>query len=424
LAQAVEPLHVMSERAQNITKWLFWAAFGVFLAVSIPHIAWCFRQYEPDDAIWWVNICWNVLAYAYAIAIDAVIAWLSHIQSVVGAAAHKSKGDQVLTWCFLLALVALSWYFNWVFALAHDPAVPRGWNVWSYQLTDQWGSIAPITIGQLTPVLISALPVFIIAYTFILSKVAQMKALAAKSLAELEREADEAEQRAQAERRIKDARRGKSLIERAKDVSKEAIGAADEIREELGKKKKSALAQEEAEHSMQTTEQLDMLLIANQREDEPETDPIVQSLVESEQSRDEEASLLEESGAARIWWRDADRHLDTDQYAIISCTDQETKRDIASEEMSEEDKDDHGMESITPHNQSSGALTEIERLRKDGRRVLSIEETAKLTGYSLRYLKKLVRDKKIAASQQVRNAVLLSSLATYVERQQRASVER
>jgi hypothetical protein len=226
-------LQGMSKQAQTITKWLFWAAFGIFLAVSIPHIAWVFRQYEPQNASVWVNGFWWVLAFGFAIAIDAMIGWLSYIKSVVGVQTTASRGDGLFVWVFILVLVAMSWYLNWVFSVAHDPSRPdmaHKW--WTAIVLSNWESLPTVTIGQMTPILLSALPVFIIAYTFILSKVARMKAAAAKTLQDLQREADEAEQRAIAERRIREAQRSKSLVER----TKEAVTAASEISGELKKR--------------------------------------------------------------------------------------------------------------------------------------------------------------------------------------------
>ena len=176
-------------KTQKVTRGLFWVAFGVFLAVSIPHVAWVFRAYEPQgtngfDGVWWP------LAYGFALAIDAVIAWLSHIKST-----GEKAGDMWEAWLFIGALVAMSWYFNWIYALAHDPANP-GRDVWAIVLISQWAIMPALTVGKLTPVIISALPVFIIAYTYMLSKLAHAKAVAAKSVEELEAEAHEAQRRA------------------------------------------------------------------------------------------------------------------------------------------------------------------------------------------------------------------------------------
>ncbi|GAC1394657.1 MAG: hypothetical protein NVS4B11_26670 [Ktedonobacteraceae bacterium] len=213
---------MQQSKQQIATKVLFWGAFGIFLMVSIPHIAWVFRQYEPQDPgvagfMWWV------LAYGFAIAIDGVIGWLSHI---------KSEGttwkDQGFIWTFIVVLVLMSWYFNWVFSEAHDPS-KQVTDVWRYVLTNQLWFLPSLTVGQLTPVVISALPVFIIAYTFILQKVNAMKTTAAKSLADLQQEAGEAEQRAEAEKRIRDAQKTQK---NERDIVGNAFGFAKKVRQE------------------------------------------------------------------------------------------------------------------------------------------------------------------------------------------------
>jgi len=223
---------MQQSKQQVATRVLFWSAFGIFLMVSIPHVAWVFRQYEPQDQgitgfVWWV------LAYGFAIAIDGVIGWLSHIKSE-----GTTKSDQSFIWGFIVVLVMMSWYFNWVFSMAHDPSQKKP-DVWTFVLTSQMWFVPSLTVGQLTPVVISALPVFIIAYTFILGKVNAMKVAEAKSLADLQAEANEAEERAKAEKRIRAAQNEQkdkrdplgNVFTLAKRVRTEAQGFVGEKRD-------------------------------------------------------------------------------------------------------------------------------------------------------------------------------------------------
>ena len=56
-------------------KYFFWIAFAVFLAASIPHVAYFFASFEPSEGpegIWW----WAV-SYAIAISIDVTVYLLS-----------------------------------------------------------------------------------------------------------------------------------------------------------------------------------------------------------------------------------------------------------------------------------------------------------------------------------------------------------
>ncbi len=195
----------MSEGQKKITRWLLWGGYAIFLGVSIPHIAWVFRQYTPTSADWVENGLYWLLATGYAIAIDGVMAWLSHTQSQRKQAWSM---DNFVTWGFIGALVGMSWYLNWVYDLAHDPSQTlndAGINmgVWNHLLI--WGKLDGFTVGAFTPTLLGALPVFTIAYVSVLNKVHAMEEQDAKSLTELEKDADEIERRKAAMERIKNA---------------------------------------------------------------------------------------------------------------------------------------------------------------------------------------------------------------------------
>jgi excisionase family DNA binding protein len=198
-------------RSQLITKIIFWLAFGAFLSVSIPHVAWMYHAYEPQDLpIWWV------IAYAVAVGIDILVCWLSWIQS------NGNRSDRAVTWVFIGLLAALSWYGNYLYSMAHNPAYQV--NIWMIDLG--FG----VTTGQVTPVIVSAIPVFIIGYTYMLGKVnnASVKPKTAK---ELQAEADELEQAAEAKHRIATVKRaGKvslltGFIDGVTDVAKHARDA-------------------------------------------------------------------------------------------------------------------------------------------------------------------------------------------------------
>src|SRR5216683_2561961 len=56
-------------------KYFFWISFAVFLAASIPHVAYFFASFEPSqgpEGVWW----WTV-SYAIAISIDVTVYLLS-----------------------------------------------------------------------------------------------------------------------------------------------------------------------------------------------------------------------------------------------------------------------------------------------------------------------------------------------------------
>ncbi len=162
-------------KSERATKYFFWAAFGAFLAMSVPHVAWVFRFYEPkNDRYDWA---WWAISYGVAISIDLLICWLSYTRSDQ----EQKKADSAITWTFIFLLALLSWYCNWIFS-----EVMSNINVWSIPLAFGW------TIGNFTPVLVSAIPMFVIAYTYmsrrVLSKKSEPKSAAelAKDLAELQ----------------------------------------------------------------------------------------------------------------------------------------------------------------------------------------------------------------------------------------------
>src|SRR5260370_12044802 len=62
-------------RNHRFMKYFFWISFAVFLAASIPHVAYFFASFEPSqgpEGIWgWV------VSYAIAISIDVTVYLLS-----------------------------------------------------------------------------------------------------------------------------------------------------------------------------------------------------------------------------------------------------------------------------------------------------------------------------------------------------------
>lgn len=162
-------------KSERITKAFFWVAFGAFLAMSIPHVAWVFRFYEPRHDGY--DIAWWGISYGVAISIDLLICWLSYTRSEQQA----TKSDGFVTWAFILLLALLSWYCNWLFAESMI-----GVNVWSISLAYGW------TVGSLTPLIVSAIPMFMIAYTYMSKKIIGATSHV-KSAQELKQENDELE---------------------------------------------------------------------------------------------------------------------------------------------------------------------------------------------------------------------------------------
>lgn len=150
----------------RLTRLFFWFAFIVFLSTSIPHVAWTFHEYEgtgtPALSLWGLMIdIWWVLSYLMAISIDALVAWLSFLLSM-----GKQKGEIGFMWAAIALLSLFSWFLNWIYAMSHDPASRV--NVWGIHIL-----MGITTVGYITPVLVSALPVFTVGYAFMVSRLAR-----------------------------------------------------------------------------------------------------------------------------------------------------------------------------------------------------------------------------------------------------------
>jgi len=414
-------------KTQKVTRGLFWVAFGVFLAVSIPHVAWVFRAYEPQgtngfDGVWWP------LAYGFALAIDAVIAWLSHIKST-----GEKAGDMWEAWLFIGALVAMSWYFNWIYALAHDPANP-GRDVWAIVLIGQWGVMPALTVGKLTPLIISALPVFIIAYTYMLSKLAHAKAVAAKSVEELEAEAHEAQRRAQAQRRIEEARKHSrlSLIQRAAGAAKEAKQGLQALRAE-------------------TEEHADMVDRVVQRvvdffRDTPEllaeeqagtTDAMIKELL---QLKHLEAARMWRIKAAAVLAQEVNQESGIDSHqsghvAVREGTVERTEAVLPSEPHTEHVVAATLDSTAVDVAQAIGASTEQDRgkpvgeavaagsmsVLDRGRGTVSIEEAAALLKYSVKYVRELRSKGVLKTASRNKDRITMRSIHAVLQARQKAS---
>jgi hypothetical protein len=190
-----------TKRINVVTKGIFWLAFISLLATTVPHTAWTFHEYETGEAtmlnLWFTSVdIWWCISFGVAIGIDALIAWLSFVK-VLG----KSRADNNIVWLFIGLLCTLSWYCNYLYAMAHNPV--QKIDIWNIQLL---GGLT--TTGSITPVIISAIPLFVIAYTFMFSKLADSKEITSQELAAM---ANELEALNIQKSRIKQAKR-KSLV--------------------------------------------------------------------------------------------------------------------------------------------------------------------------------------------------------------------
>lgn len=154
----------------GLMQFVLWGAFAAFLAASLPHVAYFFAAFEPENNNGQVDGYWWVVSYALAVAIDLTSFLLSLNMAVK--IRHATAGLRgvpkiaatfgilVTHWPFILLLVGFSWLVNFEHAkefhstmLATAESVQVNLIFWSG------------TLGDLNPVISSAFPVLAVAYT-------------------------------------------------------------------------------------------------------------------------------------------------------------------------------------------------------------------------------------------------------------------
>jgi hypothetical protein len=94
-------------------KYFFWIAFAVFLAASIPHVAYFFASFEPSqgpEGIWW----WTV-SYAIAISIDVTVYLLSYT-AFKRYRKYRTPTAVWQHWLLIVICTIFSWAVNWAYA--------------------------------------------------------------------------------------------------------------------------------------------------------------------------------------------------------------------------------------------------------------------------------------------------------------------
>ena len=97
----------------SIMKYFFWIAFAVFLAASIPHVAYFFASFEPSngpEGIWW----WCV-SYAIAISIDVTVYLLSWT-AFQRYRKYRTPKAVWQHWLLIVMCTVFSWAVNWAYA--------------------------------------------------------------------------------------------------------------------------------------------------------------------------------------------------------------------------------------------------------------------------------------------------------------------
>jgi hypothetical protein len=94
-------------------KYFFWIAFAVFLAASIPHVAYFFASFEPSqgpEGVWW----WAV-SYAIAISIDVTVYLLSYT-AFKRYRKYRTPKAVWQHWLLIVMCTVFSWAVNWAYA--------------------------------------------------------------------------------------------------------------------------------------------------------------------------------------------------------------------------------------------------------------------------------------------------------------------
>lgn len=94
-------------------KYFFWIAFAVFLAASIPHVAYFFASFEPSQGpqgVWW----WAV-SYAIAISIDVTVYLLSWT-AFQRYRRYRTPKAVWQHWLLIVMCTVFSWAVNWAYA--------------------------------------------------------------------------------------------------------------------------------------------------------------------------------------------------------------------------------------------------------------------------------------------------------------------
>ena len=143
-------------------KYFFWIAFAVFLAASIPHVAYFFASFEPaggPQGVWW----WTV-SYAIAISIDVTIYLLSWT-AFQRYRRYRSAKAVWQHWLLIVMCTVFSWVVNWAYAKQfHNPAMLS-----AAETTATW-------LTNVFPFLASAFPLLGLVYTMMAETISETEA--------------------------------------------------------------------------------------------------------------------------------------------------------------------------------------------------------------------------------------------------------
>jgi hypothetical protein len=143
-------------------KYFFWIAFAVFLAASIPHVAYFFASFEPSqgpEGVWW----WAV-SYAIAISLDVTVYLLSWT-AFQRYRKYRTPRAVWQHWLLILICTIFSWAVNWAYAKQFH----------SISMLSSAESVAP-WLTNVFPFMASAFPLLGIVYTMMAETITETAA--------------------------------------------------------------------------------------------------------------------------------------------------------------------------------------------------------------------------------------------------------
>jgi hypothetical protein len=143
-------------------KYFFWIAFAVFLAASIPHVAYFFASFEPSqgpEGIWW----WAV-SYAIAISIDVTVYLLSWT-AFQRYRRYRTPKAVWQHWLLIVMCTVFSWIVNWAYAKQFH----------STTMLSSAEAVAPWLVNVF-PFMASAFPLLGIVYTMMAETITETAA--------------------------------------------------------------------------------------------------------------------------------------------------------------------------------------------------------------------------------------------------------
>lgn len=143
-------------------KYFFWIAFAVFLAASIPHVAYFFASFEPTEGpegVWW----W-IVSYAIAISIDVTVYLLSWT-AFQRYRRYRTPKAVWQHWLLIIMCTVFSWIVNWAYAKQFHSTVMLN----SAESTAPW-------LVQVFPFMASAFPLLGIVYTMMAETISETSA--------------------------------------------------------------------------------------------------------------------------------------------------------------------------------------------------------------------------------------------------------